>query len=148
MNVHPIHAGRRMGKAVGLSCVVAIGLLILMIVGRVPGWGVVPMFLLTETLVYKAFSTTVRKRRQDVALLRCFGASRAQVFNGVLAEAAWIGLFGAVAGQCCTLLLLDIVQFELAVFALLVGIAGALLAALVPAIQASRIPPSGPSTVA
>ncbi|RSM58471.1 hypothetical protein DMH04_56125 [Kibdelosporangium aridum] len=148
MNVHPIHAGRRMGKGLGLSCIMAIGLLILMIVGKVPGWGLVPMFVLTETVVYKAFAATVRKRRRDVALLRCFGASRAQVFNGVLAEAAWIGLFGALVGQLCMLLLLDILQFDIAVFAVLVGTVGALLAALVPAFRASRIPPSGPSTVA
>nr|CEL17010.1 putative ABC transporter integral membrane protein [Kibdelosporangium sp. MJ126-NF4] len=128
-----------------LCCAVAIGVFILLVVARASGWWLLPMFVVTEALVYKAFSVTVRRRRRDVALLRCFGASRAQVFNGVLTEAAWVGVFGAVVGLLSVLILLERLDFDLTVFAALVGSAGAVLAALVPAIRASRIPPSGPA---
>lgn len=147
MNVHPIHAGRRMGVGAVSCCVGAIGLLILLIFLEVPVWGLLIMFGLAEAVVYKAFAATVRRRRRDVALLRCFGASRMQVFNGVLTEAAWLGLFGGVAGLVSVLVLLDVMHFDIAVFSVFVGSAGAVLAALVPAFRASRIPPSGPSTV-
>jgi ABC-type lipoprotein release transport system permease subunit len=145
MRMHPIHAGKQLGAGAVFCCVAAIGLLILLIVAQASGWWLLPMFALTEVVVYKAFSANVRQRRRDVALLRCFGASRAQVFNGVLTEAAWIGVLGAVAGLFSVLVLLDILHFNLAVFAAFVGTTGAVLAALVPAFRASRIPPSGPS---
>ncbi|WP_173124171.1 FtsX-like permease family protein [Kibdelosporangium persicum] len=143
--MHPIHAGKQMGAGAVLCCVVAIGLLIVLIVAQVSGWWLLPMFALTEVVVYRAFSSNVRQRRRDLALLRCFGASRAQVFNGVLTEAAWVGVLGALAGFFGVLILLDILDFNLAVFAAVVGATGAVLAALVPAFRASRIPPSGPS---
>ncbi|MFC5101835.1 FtsX-like permease family protein [Kibdelosporangium philippinense] len=137
-----------MGAGAVLSCILAIATLILMTIGRVSAWALVPMIVLTECVVYKAFASTVRHRRRDVALLRCFGASRAQVFNGILAEAAWLGVIGAVAGLGGVLFLLNILRFETSVAALFIGAIGAVLAAVVPAIRASKIPPSGPSTVA
>ncbi|ALG12760.1 FtsX-like permease family protein [Kibdelosporangium phytohabitans] len=147
MKTHPVHAGYRISVASLVCCAVVIGIFILMIVARAPAWWLLPMFVVTEVVVYKTFSVTVRRRRRDVALLRCFGASRAQVFNGVIAEAAWVGVTGAVVGLVSVFVLLERMNFDLGVFAALVGAVGAVLAALVPAIRASRIPPSGPSQV-
>ncbi|WP_168211533.1 FtsX-like permease family protein [Actinosynnema sp. ALI-1.44] len=133
-----------MTAAALVCCALMIGAFILMIVAHAAAYWLLPMFAVTEFVVYKAFAVTVRRRRRDVALLRCFGASRSQVFNGVLTEAAWVGMAGAAVGLLSVFVFLDRLTFDLGVFAALVGGSGAVLAALVPAVRASRIPPSGP----
>jgi hypothetical protein len=142
--VHPIHAGPRMTFPALAGTLAAIALSIVLTVAQFSGWWVLGGFLLTEIAVYQSFSVLVRRRRRELALLRCFGASRAQVFAGVLAEAAWVGLFGAVAGLGFGALVLDLYGFDVVVFMLIMGVTGAVIAALIPAYRASRVPPSGP----
>lgn len=142
--VHPIHAGPRMTFPALAGTLAAIALSIVLTVGQLSGWWVLGVFLLTEVAVYRSFSVLVRRRRRDLALLRCFGASRGQVFAGVLAEAAWVGLAGAVAGLGFGSLALDLSGFGVAIFAVVMGVGGAVIAAVIPAFRASRVPPGGP----
>ena len=142
--VHPIHAGPRMTLPVLAGTLAAIAMPIVLTVSQVIGWWVLGVFVLTEIAVYQSFSVLVRRRRRDLALLRCFGASRGQVFAGVLTEAVWVGLFGAVAGIGVSLPLLELYGFDSAVFSLIMGVVGTVVAALVPAFRASRVPPGGP----
>lgn len=139
--VHPIHAGPRMTVPALTGTLAAIALSIVLTVAQFAGWWMLGIFLLTEVAVYQSFSVLVRRRRRDLALLRCFGASRAQVFAGVLIEAAWVGLFGALAGIACGSLIVGLYGFEAAIFAVIMGVGSAVVAALIPAVRASRIPP-------
>ena len=49
-------------------------------------------------LVVNTFSIVVAQRTRELGLLRCLGASRAQLMGSVLAEALVVGLIAAVAG--------------------------------------------------
>jgi predicted lysophospholipase L1 biosynthesis ABC-type transport system permease subunit len=142
--VHPIHAGPRMTFPALTGTLAAIALSIVLTVAQFTGWLVLGGFLLTEIVVYQSFSVLVRRRRRELALLRCFGASRGQVFAGVLAEAAWVGLFGAAAGLGLGALVLDLYGFDVAVFVLITSVIATVIAALIPAYRASRVPPGGP----
>src|SRR6201999_2076024 len=103
---------------------------------------------------------TVAQRTRELALLRAIGAGRGQVINSVLAEAVVIGLVASVVGLGAGIgvgaLLGTLVGGALGGGALLAGIgvpaaavisafavgAGvSVVAALLPALRASRIPP-------
>ena len=49
-------------------------------------------------IIFNAFSLVVAQRRRELALLRCLGASRAQLALVVTGEAAAVGLIASVAG--------------------------------------------------
>lgn len=53
-------------------------------------------------VIYNTFTILITQRMREMALLRCVGATRAQVFRSVLTESAVVGLFasafGALAG--------------------------------------------------
>jgi putative ABC transport system permease protein len=49
-------------------------------------------------VVYNTFGILIAQRAREMALLRCVGASRRQVFAGLLAESAVIGLAASLAG--------------------------------------------------
>jgi putative ABC transport system permease protein len=49
-------------------------------------------------VIYNTFTILIAQRVRELALLRCVGASRGQVFRSVLLESAVVGLLGAVAG--------------------------------------------------
>jgi putative ABC transport system permease protein len=49
-------------------------------------------------VIYNTFTILVAQRTRELALMRCVGASRAQVFRGVLAEALVMGLTASVIG--------------------------------------------------
>jgi putative ABC transport system permease protein len=49
-------------------------------------------------VIYNTFTILVAQRVRELALLRCVGASRGQVFRSVLLESAVVGLLGAAAG--------------------------------------------------
>jgi len=109
-------------------------------------------------IIWNTFSMLVAQRSRELALLRAVGASRAQVQRAVLGESVVVGLAGSVVG-----LLLGIglanglqpvlgaigisstgqlpVKVRTVVVALVVGTIVTAVAALVPAIRASRIAP-------
>ncbi len=122
---------------------------------------VVGMFLVFNTL-----SVTVAERRHDIGVLRSVGATRGQIRNLFLMEAALLGLLGAVFGVPLGLGLAKLLLGSLselvsdALFpvpmmsptlaelrwfllgAVVAGIATTVIAALIPAISASREEPA------
>jgi putative ABC transport system permease protein len=111
-------------------------------------------------LILNTFSIIVAQRTGELALLRAIGASRRQVIGSVLLEAVAVGLLSAVIGLGLgigvgTLLAKVFSSFgggglELAsigvpaaawISAFAVGIGITVLAALIPAVRASRIAP-------
>jgi putative ABC transport system permease protein len=111
-------------------------------------------FVIANTL-----SITIAQRTRELATLRTLGASRRQVLMSVLLEAFVIGVFASVTGLFLGLALakglnalfvhfgIDLPQAgtvfatRTIVVALVVGILVTLLAALRPAIRATRVPP-------
>lgn len=49
-------------------------------------------------VVYNTFGILIAQRSREMALLRCVGASRRQVFTGLLAESSAVGLAASLAG--------------------------------------------------
>lgn len=49
-------------------------------------------------VIYNTFTILVAQRTRELALLRCVGAERGQVFRSVLAEAVFMGLVASVLG--------------------------------------------------
>jgi putative ABC transport system permease protein len=109
--------------------------------------------------IYNTFSIVVAQRTRESALLRALGASRRQVLGSVVVEAVIVGLLASVIGIVAGVLVaqglgaltagmgLDMpsTDFVLAtgtvVTALVVGVVVTLLAAVAPAVKASRVPP-------
>ena len=114
----------------------------------------VGMFLILNT-----FSILVAQRTQELGLFRALGASRGQVIRSVLIEAFVVGLIastlGLVAGVGVAALLRQVLQAQTGaqlpgglavppsaiVVSYVVGLVVTMLAALVPAVRASRTPP-------
>jgi putative ABC transport system permease protein len=110
-------------------------------------------------IIVNTFSITVAQRVREFALLRAVGASRRQVLGSVLTEAGVLGLFGSLVGLGLGVVLaiglqalLDAVGLELpaeglvfaprtVAVALVVGVAVTMLAAVGPALKATRIAP-------
>jgi putative ABC transport system permease protein len=110
-------------------------------------------------IIFNAFSITVAQRIREFAMLRSLGASRRQVLLSVIGEAAVLGLVAALVGIAAGLGIAkginalfhgigaDIPTSGLAlaprtiVVSLVVGIGVAVLAALAPALRATRVPP-------
>jgi putative ABC transport system permease protein len=115
-------------------------------------------------LVYNAMAVTVAERRPDIGVLRALGATRGQIVVLFSAAAALLGLIGAVLGVPLGIVLADFTfsQFRAelesmflnpevnpthlswvtAAVAVLVGVATAVFAALVPALQAANADPA------
>ncbi|HYB26068.1 MAG TPA: ABC transporter permease [Solirubrobacteraceae bacterium] len=109
--------------------------------------------------IFNTFSITVGQRTRELALLRIVGASRRQVFRSVLGEAALTGfvasLIGLGLGVLAALGLKALLKafgivlpsaplvFEArtVVVAIVVGVGVTVLAAILPARRAVRIPP-------
>ncbi|GIF15904.1 ABC transporter permease [Actinoplanes teichomyceticus] len=109
-------------------------------------------------LILNTFSIIVAQRTRELALLRAMGASRRQVIGSVLVEAVMIGLIAAVlglaagvgAGAGLASVFGSFADLELAsvavpaaavVSALVVGLLVTVIAAVLPALRASRIAP-------
>ncbi len=110
-------------------------------------------------VISNTFSILVAQRTRELALLRAVGASRAQVLRSVLAEATLVGLIAAVLGLGAGIGLAKVVTAILSasgsslptttllvrsttvVLAFSLGLAVTVLAAMVPAIRATRVPP-------
>lgn len=110
-------------------------------------------------VIYNTFTILVTQRARELALLRCVGATRRQVFGGVLAESliagvvasavgvlaglglGWglerlLGAFGANVPAGVPALTLSTVAISVAL-----GLAATLGSALLPARTATRVPP-------
>ncbi len=121
---------------------------------------VVGMFLIYNTVTF-----SVVQRRPILGTLRALGVTRAQVFGMILSEAAILSAFGALIGLFAGVIMgrlavglvtqtVSSLYFTVSVrgvsvppFTLvkgaLIGIGAALLAALVPAYEATTTPPTG-----
>src|SRR3954470_22682251 len=109
-------------------------------------------------IIYNTFSMLVAQRTRELAMLRALGALRRQVVGSVLGEAAIVGLLGGLVGIVVGLGLASLLKaffgtfgLEISgglpvlphtiVWSLAVGLVVTLLAALLPAVRASRIAP-------
>ncbi|MFC7530775.1 ABC transporter permease [Actinoplanes sp. GCM10030250] len=111
-------------------------------------------------LILNTFSIVVAQRTRELALLRAMGASRRQVINSVLVEAVIVGLIAAVLGLAAGvgagaglgalfssaggggLNLAPIgVPLSAVISSFLVGVLVTVVAAVLPALRASRIAP-------
>ncbi|GGC98188.1 ABC transporter permease [Tersicoccus solisilvae] len=114
--------------------------------------------LVSILVVGNTYAVLIAQRIRDLALLRCVGATRAQIRRSVLAEGAVVGAVASVAGVGLALGLLsglrawlrtqpDAVPFELGVspiaivLPLVVGLALTLVATWRPASAATRVKP-------
>ncbi|GDY31964.1 ABC transporter permease [Gandjariella thermophila] len=110
-------------------------------------------------VIYNTFTILLAQRTREIALMRCVGASRPQVFRSVLAEAIAMGLaasglgllgglglsaalqraVGALGGTATTVRLPLSGSTVIVGFA--VGVLVTVLSAVVPALRATRVPP-------
>jgi putative ABC transport system permease protein len=106
-------------------------------------------------VIYNTFQIIVHQRTRELALLRAVGASRRQVLSAVIIEGVVVGLIGALIGLGLGILLAQLLisfigdDFASGVTltvtttlkALFIGTFVTLLAALIPAVRATRVPP-------
>ncbi len=110
-------------------------------------------------LIFNTFSITVAQRTREFAMLRTLGANRRQIITSVVVEAFAIGLGASVLGLLAGIgfapvigLLFDAIEIGLPkegtvvetrtiVVALVLGTGLAVLAALIPAVRATRVSP-------
>jgi putative ABC transport system permease protein len=110
-------------------------------------------------LIFNTFSITVAQRTREFGMLRTLGANRRQIIGSVVLEAMLIGLGASVLGFALGVLFADALQslFEAleidlpatgrviegrtVIVALLVGTLVTVVAALIPAARATRVPP-------
>lgn len=113
-------------------------------------------FAVTALVIANTFGILVAQRTRQLALLRCVGASRGQVFRQVLAEAAVTAALAGVAGVTLGVGLVAVLPLTLPQLASytavaptavgllapwLTGIVVTVAAAAVPARAATRVPP-------
>ena len=109
-------------------------------------------------IIFNTFSITVAQRAREFALLRSLGSTRGQVLRAVAVEALAIGVIASVLGLFAGLGIaallgalfdaaLDLPSSGLVLagrtvfISLAVGIGVTLVAAMVPAVRATRVPP-------
>lgn len=115
--------------------------------------------LVGSFVIWNTFSILVAQRRREVGLLRAVGATRRQILGGVMVEAALIGLTSAVLGLVVGVGLASAIRELLKVIgveipttapaveprtiaaALVVGLLVTVVAALAPAVAATRVTP-------
>ena len=114
-------------------------------------------------LVYNALAVTVAERRHDIGILRSIGATRGQIIRLFAMSALMLGMIGAIVGVplgiALARLAINQIREDLTVFlnpdiniswptlgtallAMAAGIATAIFAALVPAVQAAAQDPA------
>ncbi|MEU8118212.1 FtsX-like permease family protein [Spirillospora sp. NPDC049024] len=142
--------GARLAKAAGADTkIIRTGLLI---------FGLVAM-LVSALVIYNTFSILIAQRMREMALLRCVGATRRQVFGSVVVESAVVGLVGSLLGIVAgvglgegALVVVNKLNERIAVagpsltvrtvaVGLAVGIVVTVLSALLPARAATRVAP-------
>jgi putative ABC transport system permease protein len=110
-------------------------------------------------IIFNVFSITVAQRVRELAMLRTMGASRRQIMRSVLIEAAVIGLIASIIGIGVGVLFAILLNriFDAAGFGLpttgitlqartilwplIVGVVVTLIAAVIPAVRATRVAP-------
>jgi putative ABC transport system permease protein len=115
--------------------------------------------LVTTFSIYNTFSIIVAQRTRQMALLRAIGAGRRQVLGSVLLEAFGLGLVASIVGLFAGVGVAGLLKGVLKGFGvdipaggtvlagstvvtcLIVGVGVTVVAALSPAVKASRVPP-------
>jgi putative ABC transport system permease protein len=110
-------------------------------------------------IIFNTFSITVAQRTREFGMLRTNGATRGQVLRSVILEALVIGLLASIIGLVAGLGIAKalnalfvafgvdlpnagmVVETRTILVALLVGTLVTVLASLMPAIRATRVPP-------
>jgi putative ABC transport system permease protein len=110
-------------------------------------------------LIVNTYSITVAQRMREFALLRMIGASRRQVLRAVLGEALVVGFLASVVGLLCGMVIAPalrglftlfdaelpseglVVEPRTIVVSLLIGTVVTVVAAVGPAMRATRVPP-------
>ncbi|GIH90131.1 ABC transporter permease [Planobispora siamensis] len=121
-------------------------------------FGLVAMFV-AALVIYNTFNILVAQRTREMALLRCIGATRRQVFGSIVLESAVVGLISSVLGLLTGLGLgagalavigrtgLDVPTDGVALaprtvaIGMVLGIVVTIAAALLPARAATRVAP-------
>ncbi|MFI9270874.1 ABC transporter permease [Kitasatospora sp. NPDC052896] len=121
-------------------------------------FAVVALFV-ASLVIYNTFTILIAQRMRELALLRCVGASRRQVFGSTLLEAAIVGLLASLLGIVVGVLLALgmmavlsafgasfpstslVVTPQTALASMLVGTVVTVGSALVPALRSTRVPP-------
>ncbi|WP_020391364.1 ABC transporter permease [Kribbella catacumbae] len=129
------------------------------VLGGVLGMFAVIALFVACLVIANTFTIVIAQRTREMALLRCVGASRRQVFSSVLAEASVVGLvasgIGVVFGVALSALALTLartfdwglppIDLHLGLgsvfIPLLLGTVATILAAVVPARRATRVAP-------
>jgi putative ABC transport system permease protein len=109
--------------------------------------------------IFNTFSITVAQRTREFGMLRTLGASRGQILSSVGIEALVLGILGAVGGLVAGILFAaginalfkaigadlpntgTVVLARTVIVSLLIGIVVTMVAALAPALRATRITP-------
>ncbi|MEU6429090.1 FtsX-like permease family protein [Microbispora sp. NPDC046973] len=115
--------------------------------------------LVAALVIYNTFNILVAQRMREMALLRCIGATRRQVFGSIVLESAVVGLLSSVLGLLTGLGLgaaavavlrsvgTDIptgtvsLSPQTIAVGMCTGVVVTMAAALLPARQATRVPP-------
>lgn len=110
-------------------------------------------------IISNTFSILVSQRTKELALLRAIGASRRQVLGSVLLEAGMVGLISSILGlvagvglATAALAALEafgvdlpsvglVIGGDVIIWSLVVGVVLTVVAAMTPAIHATRVPP-------
>ncbi|MBR8742910.1 ABC transporter permease [Nocardiopsis sp. MG754419] len=121
-------------------------------------FGVIAMFV-AGIVIYNTFAILIAQRQRELALLRCVGAKRGQVFRSVLTESFVVGFFasalgvlagvgvgaagarfgGPLMGNEATASL--VVTPTAVIVGLLIGTLMTVFSALIPATRATRVAP-------
>lgn len=121
------------------------------------GFAAIAVFV-AGLVIANTFSITIAQRTRQLALLRCVGATRRQVFGSVVGEALTLGIASSLVGLGIGVLLalaaialshttqqmrIDALAVSLVALAtpLLVGVVMTVIAALLPARSATRVAP-------
>ncbi|GAA2607254.1 FtsX-like permease family protein [Actinomadura fulvescens] len=115
--------------------------------------------VVSALVIYNTFSILIAQRMREMALLRCVGATRRQIFGSVLTESAVVGLVGSVTGLVAglglgggALALFNALGADIPTAAvtlaprtilvgLVIGVVVTVLSALLPARAATRVAP-------
>lgn len=87
----------RTGAQLAAELAAAVGVNITPLTAGLLLFALVAMFV-AGLVIYNTFGILVAQRTRELALLRCIGAGRGQVFGSVLLESALVGLVSSAAG--------------------------------------------------
>ncbi|WP_426512734.1 ABC transporter permease [Dactylosporangium sp. McL0621] len=155
---YPVRTGRQLGRVAAAAFASSLGLYNDILLG----FAGVALFV-GSFLILNTFAILVAQRTRELALLRSLGASRGQIVGSVLAEAGVVGLVSSAVGlgagiAAGALLAFGAVHFrgtagsgldvtgvavpaDAVVAAFGVGLTVTVVAALIPALRATRVPP-------